>query len=138
MRKSLLLMICLLTGILVLACGKSAETNRNANATAPSNSNAPAPAASVVTNRNGNDGATAAADKVGIAECDTFLTEYDNCVSNKVPEQARAQYKQALTTWRTQWKKMAENPTTKGTLASICKNQLETARLQLKSYNCTF
>ena len=138
MRKSLLLMICLLTGILVLACGKSAETNRNANATAPANSNAAAPAASVVTNRNGNDGATAAADKIGIAECDTFLTEYDNCVSTKVPEQARAQYKQAIATWRTSWKRMADNPTTKGALAGICKNQLETARVQLKSYNCTF
>ena len=139
MSKSLLLMICLLTGLLVLACGKTAETNRNANAVAPSNSTAPAPAGSVVTNRNTNSSATTnPADKVGIEECDSFLTAYDNCVSTKVPEAARAQYKQALTTWRTEWKKLADNPQTRGTLAGICKTQLNTARTQFKAYNCTF
>ena len=135
MSKSLLLMMCLLTGLLVLACGKTAETNRNANATAPANSNAPAPAASVVTNRNTN---SPGAEKIGIEECDAFLTSYDNCVSTKVPETARAQYRQALTTWRTEWKRLAENPQTRGTLAGICKTQLNTARTQFKAYNCTF
>jgi len=138
MSKSLLLMICLLVGLLVLACGKTADTNRNANATAPSNSTAPAPAASVVTNRNTNSpSGTAAADKIGIEECDAFLTAYDNCVSTKVPEASRAQYKQALTTWRTEWKKLANGPS-RGTLAGICKTQLNAARAQFKAYNCTF
>ncbi|HJY28640.1 MAG TPA: hypothetical protein VJ306_11475 [Pyrinomonadaceae bacterium] len=135
MSKSLLLMICLLTGLLVLACGKSAETNRNANATA-ANSSTPAPAASVVTNRNTNS--SVAPEKIGIEECDAFLTSYDNCVSTKVPEAARAQYRQALTTWRTEWKKLADNPQTRGTLTGICKTQLNTARTQFKAYNCTF
>jgi len=135
MSKSLLLMICLLTGLLVLACGKTAETNRNANTAAPANANAPAPAASVVTNRNTN---SPGAEKIGIAECDSFLTSYDNCVTTKVPEAARAQYRQALTTWRTEWKKLADNPQTRGTLANICKTQLNTARTQFKAYNCTF
>ena len=129
MSKSLLFMICILTGLLVLACGKT-ETNRNANATAP------APAASVTTNRNGNDGASAT--KIGIEECDSFLTSYDNCVSSKVPENLRAQYKQALTTWRTEWKKLADSPQSRGTLAGICKTQLDAARTQFKAYNCTF
>ena len=133
MSKSLLFMICLLTGLLVLACGKTAETNRNANATAP------APAASVTTNKNTNaTAATASADKIGIEECDAFLTAYDTCVNSKVPEAARAQYKQALTTWRTEWKKIADDPKTRGTLANICKTQLNTARTTFKAYNCTF
>jgi hypothetical protein len=132
-------MICILTGLLVLACGKTADTNRNANATAPANSTAPAAAASVTTNKNTNaSAATASADKIGIEECDSFLTSYDNCVSSKVPENVRAQYKQALTTWRTEWKKLADNPQTRGTLAGICKTQLNTARTQFKAYNCTF
>ena len=133
MSKSLLFMICLLTGLLVLACGKTADTNRNANATAP------APAASVTTNKNTNaTAATASADKIGIEECDAFLTAYDTCVNSKVPEAARAQYKQALTTWRTEWKKLADNPQTRGTLAGICKTQLNTAKTTFKAYNCTF
>ena len=136
MSKSLLLMICILTGLLLLACGKSAETNRNANATAPAGT-APAPAATVSTNKNGN-GASATAEKIGIEECDSFLTAYDNCVSTKVPETSRAQYKQAIANWRTSWKKLAETAATRATLASVCKNQLETARAQLKAYNCTF
>jgi hypothetical protein len=129
-------MICILTGLLVLSCTKT-DTNTNANTAATSNSNAPAPAGSVSTNKNSNAGA-ATAEKIGVEECDTFLTEYDNCVSSKVPEQARAQYKTAISQWRSSWKKLADNPTTRGTLASVCKNQLETARTQMKSFNCTF
>ena len=130
MSKSLLFMIVILTGLLVLACSK-ADTNRNANAVAPSNSTAPQPAGLVVTNKNTN-ASLATAEKIGVEECDTFLTEYDNCVSTKVPEQARAQYKNMLSQWRSSWKKAADNPTTRGTLAGICKNAMETSRAQYK------
>jgi len=129
MSKSLLFMICILTGLLVLACAKSADTNRNAAA--------PSTAASPATAANTNHTASAG-DKIGIEECDSFLTAYDNCVSTKVPEASRAQYKQAITSWRSSWKKLAETPATRATLASVCKNQLETARAQMKSFNCTF
>jgi hypothetical protein len=132
MSKSLLLMLCLLTGILVLACAKS-DTNRNAAAPAGTNSAAPAasPAATPHTS-------ASAGDKIGIAECDSFLTSYENCVTTKVPEAGRAAYKKAIADWRASWKKLADNPQTKGTLAGVCKTQLETARTQLKSYGCTF
>ena len=137
MSKSLLLMICILTGLLVLSCAKAPETNRNANEVAPAGS-APAPAATVSTNRNGNDGASATADKIGIEECDSFIASYENCVSTQIPEGARAQHRQAISTWRTSWKKLAETPATRATLASVCKNQLETSRAQLQAYKCTF
>ncbi|HEU4932409.1 MAG TPA: hypothetical protein VFT48_10025 [Pyrinomonadaceae bacterium] len=127
MSKSLLLMLCLLTGLLVLACAKSEETNRNVAAPGGTNSSAPGST---------NSSATAA-DKIGIEECDSFLTAYDNCVSNKVPEATRAQYKNAINTWRTEWKKLADNPQTRGTLATVCKNQMETARAQVKAFGCT-
>ena len=134
MSKSLLLMLCILTGLLVLACAKPEETNRNAAAPANANVAAPAPAGTV-TNRN-DSGSTAAA--VGVAECDTFITAYENCVTTKVPEAARAQFRSSITTWRTEWKKLADNPQTRGTLATVCKTQLETARTQMKAYGCTF
>jgi hypothetical protein len=132
MSRSLLLMICILTGLLVLSCAKAPETNRNANEVAP------APAATVSTNRNGNDGATSTAEKIGIEECDIYLTAYDNCISTKVPEANRAQYREAINASRAQWKRMAENPQSRVTLASICKTALNNARVQLKDYNCTF
>ncbi len=131
MSKSLLLMICILTGLLVLACAKTADTNRNANAVATSNAASPASA----TNANHT---ASAADKIGIEECDSFLTAYDHCVSTNVPEASRAQYKQSLAAWRSTWKKAADNPATRGTLAGICKNALEQSRLTMKSFNCTF
>jgi hypothetical protein len=130
MSKSLLLMLCILTGLLVLACAKTDETNRNVAAPSGTNSSAPASTPATTT--------ASAGDKIGIAECDTFLTAYDNCVSNKVPEAARAQYKTAISTWRTEWKKLADNPQTRGTLATVCKTQMESARAQVKSFGCTF
>jgi hypothetical protein len=131
MSKSLLLMLCLLTGLLVLACAKS-DTNRNVAAPAGTNSSA---ASTPVTTTNTS---ASAGEKIGIPECDTFLTNYENCVTTKVPEAARASYKTAIANWRSSWKKLADNPQTKGTLANVCKTQLETARTQLKSYGCTF
>lgn len=126
MSKSLLLMLCLLTGLLVLSCAKS-DTNRNATVTAPAGS---------TTNKNENTPNTT--DRVGVAECDSFITAYETCVSSKVPEASREQLRQAVTTWRTQWKKLADNPQTRGTLAAACKTQLEATRTQMKAYGCTF
>lgn len=130
MKKSLLLMSAILMGLLVLACSPAADTNRN-NA-APTNSSAPAPASTPA--------ATTAStgDQVGIAECDNFITAYENCVSSKVPEAARAALRASVTTWRTEWKKLAENPQTRGTLAAACKTQREATQAQMKAYNCTF
>ena len=133
MSKSLLVMMCVVTGLLVLACAKPAETNRNA---APANTSSPVAAPSQQTNRNDNGGPATA--QVGVAECDSFITSYENCVTTKVPEAARAQFRSSINTWRTEWKKLADNPQTRGTLAGVCKTQLENARTQMKAYGCTF
>jgi hypothetical protein len=131
MSKSLLLMFCLLTGLLVLACYKSPDTNREA--VSPANTSSPAPAGTPATNTN-----TSTGQAVGIAECDNFITAYENCVSSKVPEAARAQLRNAVTTWRTEWKKLADNPQTRGTLAAACKTQRDATAAQMKTYGCTF
>ena len=129
MSRSLLLMLCVVIGLLVLACG-APPTNKTGPANLGSTSTAASPAPTTAT--------TASATQVGVAECDTFITSYENCVTTKVPEQARAQFQASITTWRTEWKKLADNPQTRATLAGVCKTQLETARTQMKAYNCTF
>ena len=131
MSRTLPLMFCLVIGLLVLACSKSADTNRNA---AASNSAVPAgtPAAATHT-----PAATAAGEKIGVPECDAFLTAYENCVTTKVPEQARAQFQAGMKTWRTEWKRLADNPQTKGSLVEACKRQHEAQRTALKAYGCT-
>jgi len=130
MSKSLLLMLCLLTGLLVLACAKS-DTNRNA---APAATNSTAPASTPASSTNSS---ASAGEKIGVEECDRFLTAYENCVTTKVPEAVRDRYKTAIATWRADWKKLADNPQTRGTLVTVCKTQMETARTQVKSLGCT-
>jgi hypothetical protein len=79
---------------------------------------------------------TASADAIGVAECDDFIKKYDACITGKVPEAARASYKSGIDQWRASWKKLAENPQTKSTLADVCKKSLETTKQSLSTYNC--
>lgn len=133
MSKSLLLMVCILTGLLMLGCG--APTNRNADAPSTASSPLPAGSPTLTTNRNDN---RPGGDQVGIAECDNFITAYETCVASKVPEAARANLRAAVTTWRTEWKKLADNPQTRGTLAAACKTQRDATIAQMRAYNCTW
>jgi hypothetical protein len=134
MSKSLPLMVCIVIGLLLLACAKQ-ETNRNAAAT--TNATSPAPAGTPRSNAN-TATATATVEKVGVAECDNFIAAYESCVSSKVPESARGPLRAAANRWRTDWKRMADNPQTRAALVEACHRQMETARTQLKPYNCTF
>jgi len=103
-------LLCVLICLLLLACG--APTNRNAEA--PSG------------------------EKVGIAECDNFIAAYENCVASKVAEDARANMKASVAVWRTNWKKMADDPQTRGALADACKRQREATMVAMKGFNCAW
>ncbi len=116
MSKFLLLMIFVLTGLLVLACG--APTNRNAE-----------------TNRNDN---ASTGERVGIAECDNFITAYETCVASKVPEAARVNLRASVTTWRAEWKKLADNPQSRANLAAACTAQRDATMASMKAYNCAW
>jgi hypothetical protein len=131
MSKSILLMLCVLIGLLVIACGREGT---NKNVAAPAAASSPVPAATASTNAN----ATAKAEKVGVAECDNFITAYETCVSSKVPAAAQANLRSAVTTWRTEWKKLADNPQTRGTLAAACKTQRNATMASMKAYNCAW
>jgi len=122
------LFLCVVCALVLVGCAKT-ETNTNANANT---------AATKTTTPASTTATTASADKIGVPECDEFIANYDACVSSKVPEVARAQYKTAIEQWRTSWKKLAENPQTKSTLAAACKQSAEQARASMKTYNCTF
>jgi hypothetical protein len=131
MLTKLSLFLCVVCAIVLVGCAKS-ETNSNSATTGNANTAAKTttPASTTAT--------TASADKIGVPECDEFIAAYDACISSKVPEVARAQYKTAIDQWRTSWKKLAANPQTKGTLAAACKQSAEQARTSMKTYNCTF
>jgi hypothetical protein len=76
------------------------------------------------------------AEAIGVPECDEYLTKYEKCVKEKVPEAARGQLEQSMKQMRDSWKQLASNPATKAGLAQGCKQALETAKTSMGSYGC--
>src|SRR5688572_10166795 len=128
MRRTTILMLCLALGLVVMACSTT-ETNTNTNTTSGT-TDKPAAASTPATAAASTSGAS-----IGVPECDDFLAKYDSCTS-KVPEMVRAQYENAGKQMREQWKKLAENPQTKGTLAAACKQAVEQQAAAWKMYGC--
>src|SRR6266581_4654739 len=127
LSKSLLIFVVLCTAILI---GCSKTDNMNNSNTPAGNSNKTTAASTPAT--------VPASEKIGVPECDDFIAKYDACVSSKVPEAARAQYKSAVDQWRSSWKKLADNPSTKGTLAAACKQAAAQQEAALKQYGCSW
>jgi hypothetical protein len=130
MKLRILLALCFVCAVALAACKTDVSTNREASAPS-SSSSTPAAATAPAT-------PVAAAEKIGVPECDNFIAAYDACVSSKVPEAARAQYKSSIEQWRSSWKTLANNPATKASLAAACKQSAEQAKTSLASYNCTW
>ena len=131
MSHRISLLVCLVCAIVLVGCATSEPAN-NAGTTANTNK------AATTTTPATTAPASTTAEKIGVPECDDFIAAYETCVTGKVPEVARAQYKTAIEQWRTSWKKLAENPQTKATLAGVCKQSAEQARTSMKSFYCTF
>src|SRR5882762_5649323 len=128
MKNRTLLPLCVAIGLLLVACGKTEVTvNKNSSAS-PATRATPASTPATV--------ASTAGEKIGVPDCDSFIAAYDACISSKVPETARAQYKTAIEQWRKSWHQLAANPNTKASLAQACKTAAEQTRVSMKSYNC--
>lgn len=80
----------------------------------------------------------AAANSVGVPECDEYITKYEKCLDEKVPEASRAPMKDAFAKTRESWKKMAENEATKAGLTQACKQAMEAAKTSMKAMGCEF
>jgi len=127
MRKQFVLSLCVVSALLILSCAKSEPdpgTNRAAELMPTTTSSPPATANSSTS--------------IGVPECDDFIAKYDACVSSKVPEVARAQYKSTIEQWRTSWKQLSGNPQTRASLVQACKSAAEQARTSMKTFNCEF
>ena len=134
MFKLLSLMLCMLFALVIVGCNKGTMEG-NANTANAGNANRAATAAHTPAT---STAPATMAEKIGVPECDDFIAKYDACITNHVPEAARAQYKTSIEQWRTSWHKLAANPQTKTTLAAACKTAVEQARTSMKTYNCTF
>jgi hypothetical protein len=132
MRRTTILVLSLVCGLVLIACSKTETTNNSNTSAGSSTTEKPATSTPATTT------ASTSGDNIGVPECDEFITKYDACVSNKVPEMVRAQYKDAIARWRTEWRRMANDPATRGQLAAACKQAAEQQSAALKSFGCTF
>ena len=123
--------LCVLLGLVLLACGGAADNANTATTNATTNANTKA-AATPATTTATPASTTAAAGDIGVAECDEFLKKYEACISGKVPAAAQATFKTSLDTWRSSWKKLAETPQGKAGLAAACKSSMDTMRTAWK------
>lgn len=115
--------------IALTACSKSEPpASPAAPAATPAATSAPAATAAAP---------APAAAVTGIAECDDFLSAYEQCVSAKVPEQVRAQMQTGLDQWKSAWKGMAEYPATQSSLPQMCKQARDSSLPALQAYGCT-
>ena len=131
MKRIALVILSTAVALVLFACSKSENTsNSNANSSTTATKSMATPGTSTAS--------TGAGDKIGVPECDDFIAKYEACVSGKVPEMARAQYQSAVKQWKESWKKLAENPQTKGSLTAACKQAAEQQAAALKSFGCTF
>ena len=128
MRRTTGVVLCLAFAIFLIGCSTT-ETNTNTNTTSGT-TNKPVTSSTPATTAASTSGA-----RVGVPECDDFLAKYDSCAS-KVPEMVRAQYENAGRQMRDQWKKLADNPDTKGSLAAACKQAVEQQATAWKMYGC--
>lgn len=130
MLKRTFLIFAVLSAVFLIGCSKT-ETN-NSNSTAMNSNKSTSTTTTTTTST------TTSGDKIGIPECDDFIAKYEACVSSKVPEMVRGQFKNALADWRKNWKKLAEDPANKEQLTKACKQAAEQQAAALKSYGCTF
>ena len=126
LRKSLLVFFILCAAILI-GCSKTETGNSN---TAADNSNKAGTSTSGTT--------TSSGDKIGVAECDDYVAKYESCLRDKVPAAARAQMENSFKQARDAWKKAAETPQGKASLAAACKQASDAAAAGMKAYGCTW
>jgi len=121
----------LCSSVIFIGCG-GAATNTPAN-TAKANT----PANTAPANTAKTDTAPAG-DSIGVAECDDYIKKYEACltkVAAKAPS-AEAPMKQAFQTARSGWKAAATTPAGKASLASACKQAMDTAKSTMTAYAC--
>jgi hypothetical protein len=80
----------------------------------------------------------AAAQEVGIPVCDDFIAKYESCVTGKIPAASQAEFANALTQWRTEWKKLAADPNNNMILTGICNQMQAQSKASLSPFGCAF
>jgi hypothetical protein len=144
-NTGVLLTLVLLCGAIIFA-GCGGATNTASNTTTANKSNT-----ATVTNTATNTTSSAntatsnteaktepAGESVGVPECDEYIKKYEACLTKiaaKAP-QAQGPLKTSFEAQRSGFKAAAASPQGKATLASTCKQAIETAKASTSAYAC--
>lgn len=82
--------------------------------------------------------ATAQDTPIGVPTCDTFVTNYQACVTTRLPEAQRAVFATQVQQMRTTWRELAQTPEGRTQLELICRQQADGLRQGLQAYGCQF
>lgn len=132
--KNLFLIVALAGGTIGFANCSSAPTASNSGNTTVVTNTKPANA----TTETAKTETASAGDKIGVSECDEYITKYEACVNSKVPEAQRAMFKSQFETMRKSWKDAAATPQGKAGLATGCKAALDTAKQSMSAFSCAW
>ncbi|MBX9991096.1 hypothetical protein [Phreatobacter oligotrophus] len=87
-------------------------------------------------------GATASlaqgANEIGLPSCDRFITDYEACITTKVPEAQRGAFSQQITQLRGTWRELARDGQARQQLDSVCTAQSAQLRQVMAPYGCSF
>ena len=139
------LMLSVSCALLLTACGGSdsnnAATTNNTSTTTTSKTttttSSPATTTTTTTSSPATTTTTSSGDKVGVPECDEYLTKMEACLA-KLPAVAKDTYEKSFEQTRTAWRNAASTPQGKASLAQACKAMTDQMKTSMKSYNCEF
>lgn len=80
----------------------------------------------------------ALAQETGVPACDSFLRDYEACVSNHVPEAQRATFREALGQSRATLRQAAANPQARAQVEAMCQQQKTAMAQSLQAFGCRF
>lgn len=130
----------LLPALLMMALAACDKTGGNSAPAAdqPAATPTPASTAALAPTEQAAPAATADAGdgKLGIAECDDYISKVKACLAAKVPEAQRAMFDQAMKTSTEQWKTAMAQPGGKEALAAQCKQASDAAKQTYASFGC--
>ncbi len=74
--------------------------------------------------------------EIGVPECDEYIQSYMACVSEHVPEEARAQMVESFEATQEAWAQAAADEAGRETLAEACTQALEQTKEAMAAYDC--
>ena len=138
MKNFLAVTSLLCFAIFAAACGAPAANNTNAAKPGDAKPATKADAPKTDAPKTDAPKTEVAGDSIGVPECDEYIKKYEACLTKIAPKAPAVEgpMKQAFETARKGWKDAAANPAGKASLASACKQAMDTAKASTSVYAC--